>query len=72
MESFTTNTRKIGNSIGLLIPKEIIEKENLPEGGKVRISIAPEMEEKIFGRFKDIAIDDLDDFVAENKDAWGN
>jgi antitoxin component of MazEF toxin-antitoxin module len=73
MESFTATTRKVGNSVGVLIPKEVLEKENLQEGGQVRISIAPKMDENLFGRFKGrFSIDDLDDFVAENKDAWGD
>jgi antitoxin component of MazEF toxin-antitoxin module len=73
MESFTATARKVGNSVGVLIPKEVLERQRLSEGSEVRISIAPKMDESLFGRFKGrFSIDDLDAFVAENKDAWGN
>ncbi len=72
MESFTATTRKVGNSVGVLIPKDVLENQRIPAGMRVRITIAPKVEENLFGCFKDIPIDDLDDFVAENKDAWGD
>jgi len=72
MEVFTTTTRKVGNSVGVLIPKEILKKERLTEGGEVRISISSIIDEGLFGRFKDrLSTESLDDFIRENKDAWG-
>lgn len=73
MESFIATTRKVGNSLGVLIPKEVFEKENLSEGGQVRVSISPKMDTDLFGRFKGrLSIKNLDEFTKENKDAWGN
>ena len=37
--SFTSKIRKIGNSFGFIIPKEILKKENLKVGDIVYIRI---------------------------------
>ena len=49
-----TVLRKWGNSIGVVIPKEIIEKEQLREGEEVFIIIESKNDLKeVFGSLKD-------------------
>ncbi|MBS3066598.1 AbrB/MazE/SpoVT family DNA-binding domain-containing protein [Candidatus Pacearchaeota archaeon] len=49
-----TVLRKWGNSIGVVIPKEIIEKEKLREGEEVFIIIESKNDLKeVFGSLKD-------------------
>jgi len=52
-----TKLKKWGNSIGIVIPKEEIEKENLKINQKVRViinPISPIRVKDIFGKFKKI------------------
>lgn len=73
METFTAVTRRVGNSVGLLIPRKILEKEKLSTGFEVEVTISPCVSDDLFGKFrKRLSKKDLDDFVEENKDAWGN
>lgn len=73
METFTTTTRKVGNSVGLLIPNEVLEKENVSAGWEVEVTISARVSDDLFGKFKKkLSKGDLDDFVEENKDAWGH
>jgi len=73
MESFSATTRKVGNSVGLLIPAEMLEKSKLKTGQKVRVTISPMIDERIRGRFSGHwTAKDLDDFMKERKDAWGD
>lgn len=49
--------KKWGNSYGVVVPKEIVEKEGLREGEVVEISVRKAAEvERLFGRypFKDL------------------
>lgn len=49
--------KKWGNSYGVVVPKEIVEKEGLREGEIVEISVRKAAEvERLFGRypFKDL------------------
>ncbi|MBI3859223.1 MAG: AbrB/MazE/SpoVT family DNA-binding domain-containing protein [Thaumarchaeota archaeon] len=49
--------KKWGNSYGVVVPKEIVEKEGLREGEIVEISVRKAVEiERLFGRypFKDL------------------
>ncbi len=49
--------KKWGNSYGVVVPKEIVEKEGLREGELVEISVRKAAEiERLFGRypFKDL------------------
>ncbi len=41
-ELFKTKVRKVGSSLGVLIPSEIIEKENIKEGEEVEIGLLKE------------------------------
>lgn len=40
MANADVTTRKWGNSIGLILPKEIVEKENIRENQKINILIS--------------------------------
>jgi len=73
MESFNTMTRKVGNSVGVLIPAASLERGGLELGQEVRVTIAPVIKESIRGRFKGLCTpEELDEFVKENKNAWGD
>ncbi len=55
MPSFETTPKKWGNSLGVTIPKEIVDKEKLSPGKKVRVFVmADRMSElrKVFGSLK--------------------
>ena len=53
-----TVLRKWGNSIGVVIPKEIIEKEKLREGKEVFVMIESKNDlNEVFGSLKDWKID---------------
>ena len=52
---YETKLKKWGNSIGVVIPKEKIKKENLKEDQKVRVMISPVKSVKvkdIYGKLK--------------------
>ncbi len=59
-ELFKAKVRKVGTSLGLLIPKEIAKQEKIKEGQEVEISLlkkrkleeVEEMIEKMFGAAK--------------------
>ena len=38
-ELFKTKVRKVGTSLGLLIPKEVAEQEKLKEGQEIEVSL---------------------------------
>ena len=38
-ETFKTKVRNVGTSLGLLIPKEVVNEENLMEGQEIEVSI---------------------------------
>lgn len=39
MEAIKTETRKWGNSLGIIIPKDIVEREHLKERDKIKFII---------------------------------
>ena len=55
-EVFKTKIRKVGTSLGVLIPKELIEKQKIKEGEEVEIGVLKQkkLEEvlKLFGTAK--------------------
>ncbi len=55
-EIIDAKVRRVGTSLGILIPKEVIDKEKIKEGQEVRISIVkkPSKEDvdKAFGMLK--------------------
>ncbi len=42
METIRTKIKKWGNSLGIILPKEIINKEKLKEGSNLRVTIQSE------------------------------
>ncbi|MEM5879000.1 MAG: hypothetical protein QXU74_00715 [Candidatus Aenigmatarchaeota archaeon] len=55
-ETFKAKVRSVGTSLGILIPKEIAEKEKVKEGEIIQVSIVkPNLKEvmKLFGTAKD-------------------
>jgi antitoxin component of MazEF toxin-antitoxin module len=52
-ELFKTKVRKVGTSLGVLIPKELIEKQKIREGEEVEVGLLKESRlrliEKAFG-----------------------
>lgn len=56
MEVFDAKVRQVGSSLGVLIPKEIIDENELKENETVKMFILrkknPELIEKSFGLFK--------------------
>lgn len=54
-----SKVKRWGNSFGVLVPKEIVEKEGLKEGEEVEISVRKVSDIKhLFGKypFKDLAL----------------
>jgi len=55
MELFEGKVRKVGTSLGLLIPKEVAKEDNLREGQTVKVAIIKknvELINKMFGSVK--------------------
>ncbi len=55
MDSFEGKIRQVGNSFGVLIPKEIVEQGKLKKGEKVRVAILKKdlaLLDKAFGSMK--------------------
>ncbi|MEM5773241.1 MAG: hypothetical protein QXL86_03415 [Candidatus Aenigmatarchaeota archaeon] len=55
VETFKAKVRSVGTSLGILIPKEIAEKEKVKEGEIIQVSILkPNLKEvmKLFGTAK--------------------
>ena len=52
-ELFKTKVRKVGTSLGVLIPKELIEEQKIKEGEEVEVGVLKESRlrsiEKAFG-----------------------
>ena len=59
-ELFKTKVRKVGTSLGVLIPKEIVQQEEIKEGQEIQLSLLKQrkleeveaMIEKMFGAAK--------------------
>lgn len=55
-ELFKTKIRKVGTSLGVLIPKELIKKQKIKEGEEVEVGLLKEnrlrLIEKAFGTAK--------------------
>jgi len=56
MAVIETRLKKWGNSFGLIIPKEIVERENMKEEGKLRVVVIKKNSSKVlhetFGKGK--------------------
>lgn len=61
--------KKWGNSYGIIVPKDIIEKEGLKEGEVVEISVRKTLDVKrMFGRYK---FKDLQANKESMRKGWG-
>lgn len=68
METKDIKVRKWGNSFGIIIPKDIVNKQNIKEGITVRINIQTKNKTKskdIFGILKGEIGRDTDDLLKE-------
>jgi len=74
METKEVKVKKWGNSFGIIIPKEIVDKEKIKEGVTVRINLQTKNKTKagdIFGLLKG-KLGDTEKLMKEvNKDLWG-
>ena len=72
METKDLKIKKWGNSFGIIIPKDIVEKQNIREGITVRVNIQAKNRTKvkdIFGALKSKLKRNTDDILKEvNKD----
>jgi len=73
METRDAKVKKWGNSFGVIIPKDIVDKQNIKEGITVRINIQPKNKSKagdIFGLLKG-KLGDTEKLLKEvDKDLW--
>lgn len=63
--------RRIGNSLGVILPKDEVEAQGLEEGDEVEVSVRPALTfEDLQGRFKDpeLTVDELNDLADEGED----
>lgn len=68
METTKAMVRKWGNSLGIVLPKEIINKQNIKEGSELEILINLKTKTKagdIFGILKGKLTRDTDDLLKE-------
>ncbi len=74
MEFQDIKVKKWGNSFGIIIPKDIVDKQNIIEGGTVSINIQSKNKTKvkdIFGLLKGKLKRDTDEVMKEvDKDLW--
>lgn len=72
METKELKVKKWGNSFGIILPKDIVDKQNIKEGITVRINIQTKNKTKskdIFGILKNKIKRGTDDLLKEvNKD----
>ncbi len=55
MQAFETTPKQWGNSLGITIPKEVVDKEQLSPGKKVRVLVVADRQNelrKVFGSLK--------------------
>ncbi len=74
MEVIEVNLRSWGRSIGVVIPKETILKENLKEGDKIELMIIKKKDfnpiKKTFGLLKNTPIDTENVLKEADKELW--
>ncbi|MFQ5531823.1 MAG: AbrB/MazE/SpoVT family DNA-binding domain-containing protein [Candidatus Nanoarchaeia archaeon] len=58
MERITTKVKKWGNSLGVILPKKVVNSENIKEGLEVNITIQPKNK---------MTVKDLFEFAEKNK-----
>lgn len=74
MEKTNTKIKKWGNSLGVILPNELVKSQNLKEGLDIEIHITTPQKTKvkdIFGALKDWK-KDTDEIMREvDKELWG-
>ena len=68
METTNAKVKKWGNSLGIIIPKNVLDNENIKEGSEIEISIRSKNKTKvkdIFGILKGKLKRDTDVVLAE-------
>ncbi len=63
--------RRIGNSLGVILPKDEVEAQGLEEGDEVEVSVRPALTlDDLWGRVKDpeLSVDELNDLADEGED----
>jgi len=68
MEVIDTKVKKWGNSLGVILPMEIVNKQKIKEGGIVRITVQSKNKTRakdIFGILKGELKRDTDDLLRE-------
>jgi len=75
METIDVKVKKWGNSLGVVIPKEIINSKNLKEGSEIELIIRPLKKTKVknvFGILKGKMKKSSDQILKEvDKELWG-
>lgn len=63
-----TNVKKFGNSLGLIIPRDIVRIENIKEGDKINFEIVKEKRLGGFGMFK--GMKSFKREIEDHEDLW--
>ena len=75
METIEVKVKKWGNSLGVVIPKEVINSKNLKEGSELELVIKPLNKTKVknvFGILKGKIKKSSDQILKEvDKELWG-
>jgi antitoxin component of MazEF toxin-antitoxin module len=75
MEKINTIVKKWGNSYGIILPKELVQSQELKEGARIDIIVQPRKKTKvkdIFGILKGKLKKDTDQIMDEvDKELWG-
>ncbi len=75
MESANVKVKKWGNSFGIILPREIINNNNIKEGAEIEVFIRSKHKTKvkdIFGILRGKLTRDTDDLLKEvDKELWG-
>jgi antitoxin component of MazEF toxin-antitoxin module len=74
METADVKVKKWGNSLGVILPKEILVNQDIKEGSNVEIIVRPKTKTKvkdIFGILRG-KLGDTEELMSEvNKELWG-
>ncbi|MDD9954402.1 MAG: hypothetical protein OXR66_08790 [Candidatus Woesearchaeota archaeon] len=71
MADFEATPRKWGNSLGIIIPQEVVEQEGLVLGKKVRFIVVNESMERIKNAFGSLHIDTpTEQIMREIDEGW--
>ena len=68
METIDVKVKKWGNSLGVVLPRNILDSENIAEGSDIEISVRAKHKTKvkdIFGMLKGKLVRDTDEVLKE-------